>query len=240
MVNGPVVLTLSNNKAQITLSKKGVDQKPLSGAVYALIDADGTIVSELTSDEQGQVLFTNVAPGDYTVLELIAPEGYIRNTTPLAVTVTKAFAGSIQTIDLGDQINEQGQILISKTDTQGEGLAGAVFVLTDEDGNEVSARSDKDGSVRFMNLAPGQYTLVETKAPAGYRLTTETMSVTIAAEAQGTPKAVRVTFVNELISPLPETGLRVQAPHLFYAVMFGGGILLLLGIWLEVRLNRIH
>lgn len=59
-----------------------------------------------------------------------------------------------------------GQFKIIKTDEfTGESLKDANFALRDADGKIINRTSDSDGKVIFNNLAPGRYTLKETKAP---------------------------------------------------------------------------
>lgn len=59
-----------------------------------------------------------------------------------------------------------GQFKIIKTDEfTGERLKDANFALRDADGKIINRTSDSDGEVIFNNLAPGRYTLKETKAP---------------------------------------------------------------------------
>ena len=75
-----------------------------------------------------------------------------------------------------------------KTDEDGEALSGATFtlykwvtetdedgnetteleVVTDDDGNTVTATSDADGLVTFTNLSWGTYSVTETEEPFGY------------------------------------------------------------------------
>ena len=61
-------------------------------------------------------------------------------------------------------------------------LAGATFTLTnDVTGKVYTAVSDTDGHLSFTGLDAGTYTLVETAAPSGYTVSSETHSVAISA-----------------------------------------------------------
>ncbi len=55
-------------------------------------------------------------------------------------------------------------------------LEGARFKLN---GANVEATTDSDGKATFSNIAPGNYTLIETKAPEGYKLDQRKRNVTI-------------------------------------------------------------
>ncbi len=61
-------------------------------------------------------------------------------------------------------------------------LPGAVFKLVGANENEVI--TDANGKADFINIAPGTYTLKETKAPAGYKLDQEDKIITISATGQ--------------------------------------------------------
>lgn len=56
-----------------TLIKKGEDNKPLEGAIFKLL---GTGEAEVPTDKNGEIQFSNIAPGTYTLFETKAPTGY--------------------------------------------------------------------------------------------------------------------------------------------------------------------
>src|SRR5699024_792607 len=78
-----------------------------------------------------------------------------------------------------------GSLSVKKVDgDSGDGLAGAVFELRDENGGVVATgTSGSDGVVDFNGktdeLDYGNYQLVETKAPEGYSLLRNPIDVTI-------------------------------------------------------------
>ena len=67
-----------------------------------------------------------------------------------------------------------------KTDFDGNPLGGAVFSLTDENGVErYTATSDMTGKISFRNVADGDYTLQEKRAPSGYVTSSESYCLQI-------------------------------------------------------------
>lgn len=67
-----------------------------------------------------------------------------------------------------------------KTDFDGNPLGGAVFSLTDENGVErCTATSDMTGKISFRNVADGDYTLQEKRAPSGYVTSSESYCLQI-------------------------------------------------------------
>lgn len=74
-------------KIVVTITKVDDDTKqPLAGAVMVLKDVNGNIVYKFTSTLQPEVI-TDIEKGTYTLEELSAPEGYIRNTNVHKFTI---------------------------------------------------------------------------------------------------------------------------------------------------------
>ena len=63
-----------------------------------------------------------------------------------------------------------GFITILKTDEDGNPLSGAEFSLSGTGGKRENITTGADGRVKVSNITPGTYTLLETKAPVGYKL----------------------------------------------------------------------
>ncbi len=74
-----------------------------------------------------------------------------------------------------------GSFKLTKYDeaNQGKKLPNATFALKDENGKVIYRTSDANGEVNFDNIAPGRYSLEETRAPEGYKLTNKKWQVTI-------------------------------------------------------------
>lgn len=78
---------LENPNGFVDLKKVDKNGNPLSGAVFALKQGS-TTVKTVTSTASGDVVFTGVAPGVYTLVETAAPNGYYAPQAPISVTVT--------------------------------------------------------------------------------------------------------------------------------------------------------
>ena len=74
-----------------------------------------------------------------------------------------------------------GSFKLTKYDeaNQEKKLKNATFALKDENGKVIYRTSDANGVVNFENIAPGRYSLEETRAPEGYSLTNKKWQVTI-------------------------------------------------------------
>ncbi|MFR4764041.1 MAG: collagen binding domain-containing protein, partial [Anaerococcus obesiensis] len=76
----------------------------------------------------------------------------------------------VQIVKLPNFPYTAGKFKIKKTDqSTGKDLRGAVFTLTSKNGNTINRSTDNEGIVNFTELAPGTYTLIESKAPEGYK-----------------------------------------------------------------------
>ncbi|WP_461221508.1 SpaA isopeptide-forming pilin-related protein [Lactococcus cremoris] len=191
-----------NYQGSAQLIKHNSNGQALSGAIFKVIDKDGnTIQTNLSSDKDGKVTATSLAPGDYSFVETKAPTGYILNTIPVHFTISAEEEGQPQMVIASDNfINYQGSAELIKQDNEGQPLSGAVFKIVDKAGKTIQANltSGKDGKVVVDGLAPGEYSFVETKAPTGYILNTIPVHFTILAEEEGQPSLIIASdnFVN--------------------------------------------
>ncbi len=200
---GPYV----NYLGSAEFTKTDTDGNPLSGAIFEVKrvkDAQGNSVNETvnttaTSDENGKVALTGLAPGSYEVTETQAPDGYLINTEKITFEIANSAAAQPATVAAGTLIDYQGSIELQKTDSTGTGLAGAVFQLEDSEGNVVKTdiTSGENGEITVDGLAPGSYNLVETQAPTGYIINTDPIPFTIDASANGVPTTKQLdNFIN--------------------------------------------
>lgn len=176
--------------ATITVVKKDAETlEPLSGATFEIRTLNGTVVDTLTTDLTGSATSKQLDLGWYTIVETKAPTGYILNAEASQVEVK----GGTPVVVEKTNTKSKG-ITIHKVDGITKApLAGAVFELQTIDGKLIDKAytTDAAGTVTTNAVQPGQYYLVETKAPEGYILSTEKTLVSVEAD-----KASSVTIVN--------------------------------------------
>ena len=93
-----------------------------------------------------------------------------------------------------------GSFKLTKYDetNQGKKLQNATFVLTDENGKTIYRTSDANGEVNFDDIAPGRYSLEETRAPEGYQLTNKKWQVTVLNDGSVRIRETSITGVGQL------------------------------------------
>ncbi|WP_218730223.1 SpaA isopeptide-forming pilin-related protein, partial [Brochothrix thermosphacta] len=182
-----------NYKGSAVLTKVDVDGKVLGNAEFKVIDAEGkTVIEKLVSNEAGEVTATELVPGDYQFVETKAPTGYVLNTDPVEFTIEAEQAAMPKVVNAGELANYKGSAVLTKVDVDGKVLENAEFKVIDAEGKTVIEKlvSNETGEVIASELAPGTYQFVETKAPTGYVLNTDTVEFTIEAEQAAMPKVV--------------------------------------------------
>lgn len=103
---------------------------------------------------------------------------YDAEVTEAEATGRKAVTNTVVLSDNGAKATDStsitnGQFSFTKTDAQGNALAGADFEIEGQNGastpSTATATSDSNGMVTFKGLADGTYKVTETNVPAGFQ-----------------------------------------------------------------------
>ncbi|MDL2218422.1 hypothetical protein LJC27_07155 [Christensenellaceae bacterium OttesenSCG-928-M15] len=168
----------------------------LSGARFGVYDAStDEKIDEITTGENG-VASISLPEGDFYLLELAAPTGFQRITTPFSFHIT---AGETYKLTIANSPEttpvESGKVRFIKEDEDGNRLTGAVIGVyksgTDEKIAELTV--GKNGTVEY-DLAAGDYYWKELRAPEGFSLLTDKNAFSIAVN-----KTREITVVNEAL-----------------------------------------
>ncbi|MCC2460221.1 Ig-like domain-containing protein [Bacillus mobilis] len=190
-----VTATNSLTKGAVELIKlDDVDSSTLEGAIFKIVDQNGNDVrSDLTTDKDGKISVSDLRPGDYQFIETKAPTGYDLSAKPIPFTITKGQSQVTSVTALNSLTT--GSMELTKVDMDHHGtLEGAIFSILDQDGKVVreGLQTDGHGKLIVNDLKPGNYQLVETKAPEGYQLDASPINFTI-EKAQATPLQITVS-----------------------------------------------
>lgn len=87
----PLTYTCVNIPNHYEFLKTDYRKKPLAGGKFALENAEGQLLQELVSDENGVVRATGLAPGRYVIREIQAPEGFNRSEETIELTIDEQY-----------------------------------------------------------------------------------------------------------------------------------------------------
>lgn len=161
---------MQDDYTKVQISKTDIATgKEISGAKLKITDTDGKTIAEWVTDGTPHYM-ERIPMGTYTLTETMAPteQGYVRAER---VTFEVGPTGDIQRVEMKDDFTK---VEISKADmTDGRELPGAKLKITDASGNTIAEWETTGQPHRIERLKPGDYTLTETAAPAGYLLSEE-------------------------------------------------------------------
>ena len=177
-------------KTGVKLSKVDItNQKEIAGATLLITNLKTkSVVRSWVST--GKTEFIELEPGEYSLTETVAPKGYKKSTKTVKFTVKAD--GTVDTVKFENEPEKSGALISKKDATNGEELPGATLVVKDSKGKEV-AKWVSTTEPKYIELQPGDYTLTETIAPKGYKLSTKTVKFTVKKGGKTTP----VEMVNE-------------------------------------------
>ena len=220
-----VSLTFKNQpKGAIIVQKRdSATGQPLSGAEFRVTTAagcevglDGVIGSStltqngiFTTDAQGEIRISNLAPGAYVLNEIKAPNGYVIDTPSTNVVIGSG--GDTQTVIVKN--SRAGTLLIEKKDSlTNKPLKGVTFKVTTAAGEFVPDESgrissnglyntDANGQIKISGVV-GTLVVTEVKTLPGYVIDEASRSQTVVVYPNDTQK---LTFYNT-----PGTTLVIQ------------------------------
>lgn len=188
-----VTLTFKNQpKGSLIIQKRdSLTGQPLPGAEFRLATAagcevgldgvigDSTLTQNglFTTDSNGEIRITNLAPGAYVLTETKAPAGYVMDSPSTNVVI--GANGDTQTVIVTN--TPKGGLIVEKYDSVTKlPLSGAQFKITNANGeltpdNEGLTSSnglyttDRGGQIVLSKLLPGTYVVSEVKAPDNYQ-----------------------------------------------------------------------
>lgn len=208
--NGKVSITVLNKEKVATGSLEVIKEdesgkQRLAGAEFEVRDANGKVVGNITTDENGMATLKDLPLGTYQLIETKAPEGYELDTTPKTVVISKDNPNGVVSITITNKLEKTtGDLEVVKKDEAGTLLAGAEFDVYNSDDQLVGKiTTDANGIGQLTDLSYGTYKLIETKAPEGYELDTTPKFITLSKTDPNGKASIEV--VNKKIE-LPATG----------------------------------
>lgn len=204
-----VSLTFKNQpKGELIIQKRdSATGQPLPGAEFRLTTAagcevglDGIIGTStltqngiFTTDSNGEIHITNLAPGAYVITEIKAPAGYVMDSPSTNVVIGEG--GDTQTVVIKN--SKAGSLIIDKRDSlTGEPLEGVTFKVTTATGEYVPDKygyissnglyfTDQDGKIQIDGVV-GTLVVTETKTIPGYSIDPASKTQTVVVNPNDT------------------------------------------------------
>jgi len=228
-----VVMYNTPNSTKIIISKQDITNKEeLPGATLVIKDEKGKIVEKWVSTNKPKEI-ENLKPGKYTLSETIAPEGFELSTETIKFEVKKD--GKVEKVVMYNVPEKEIVVSISKKDiTTKEELPGATLVVRDSKGKELYKWVSGEEPYIIKGIKEGKYTLEETIAPEGYKLSTEKISFEVKKNGVITEVVMFNTPVETEIVEVPATGM--NATTLSY--IFGGLVIMMGSVLIYRNVKR--
>ena len=211
-LSAKTTLNLATSKVSITKIDSKTKQG-LAGAKFVLYDNSGKQITTWTSTT-GAHIIQNLPNGTYTLKETKAPAGY--KISKESTTFTISDTNRDVTVKVENTL--YSKVSIIKIDSKTKvALAGAEFVLYDNSGKKITSWTSTGKAHVIKNLPNGTYTLKETKAPAGYKISKESTTFTISDTNRDITVKVENTALTKLVNIVKidkSTGQPLAGAHL--------------------------
>ena len=173
---------------QSTIKMETVDMdsgEPITGAIYQVMRADNNFVGNFTTDRNGEAFTDQLAPGTYYVKQIVAPDGYLLNTTTQTIYVTA------NQLNLAKFFNKQQSCIVIQCVEQAStfGLSDCTFTVEHSSGKEVyHGTTDSTGILTTGLLEPGRYTVKQISTKDGYTCVQSSQTVEVTYDQPTTVK----------------------------------------------------
>ena len=169
----------------------------IPGAQYQITNSDSSFTANYTADENGEVMTELLEQGTYYVKQIVAPEGYLLNTTTQTIQV------------LRNQVNQAKffNTPISRIEIQSVvagsnfGLEECSYTVEDSTGKEVfHGTTDATGLLKTGSLEPGNYTVKEIACKDGYEIVQSSRTVQVTTGIPTSVKFEHIAYTSIIIS----------------------------------------
>lgn len=195
-----------DNTTSIQVSKRILGTTTaLSGAEFNLVK-ETQIIDTWTSGTSPHPV-SNLSNGRYTLTETVTPNGYVEDNKVVVFdindgVVTKvsgdATINGTTIIIYNEKVAVVGEVIVSKQDDKGNGLAGAKLELYNSSGQKIYTWTSKETPEVISNLSPGTYTIKEVSAPNKYVKNKDNITFTVRADGTASGTIVIKNYPDEV------------------------------------------
>lgn len=155
-------------KPSLQIIKTSSDGSRLKNVAFRIAKIeDGTHYLDRTTNEQGEILISDLEPGVYSIKETATDSNHILDVREYHMEL---FPGKTSTLTVENQ--KRPNLIVYKHDADtGEPIANTVFEVRAADGHSVDQiKTDREGKAELKNLLPGVYEIIEKSVPSPYLL----------------------------------------------------------------------
>lgn len=180
-----IKVNVPNTKPKLYIEVLKQDEQthiPLNGATFELYDKEYNLITTGTTKNEGKLLFEVSNEGIYFLKEVVAPEGYVVNPNLITVHVSnKDETITIIKVNVPNKPIENHYIQVVKQDKETKVLLeNAEFEVYNSNLDKIGIMSTgSDGTAKFEVSSTGLYYLKEIKAPIGYSLYSQILTVNV-------------------------------------------------------------
>ena len=215
-----VTLTFQNTrKPKLVLYKCDTDNlRCLPGAVFEVY-RDDALITTVTTNDNGVATVPDVTEGYYTVIETVAPAGYVMDTTEHGIYVNPYDPGTSADPQLTITNSSKPHLRIKKLDAETQQpLSDTTFEVYRDSEMIGSYTTDYNGEIMLTDLAPGTYVVKEIAVKDGYVLDSTPQQIEIKAGKEDyslvftnsrKPGLKIIKFDEQTMKPLSDTTFEV-------------------------------
>ena len=155
-------------KPSLQIIKTSSDGSRLKNVTFRIAKIeDGTHYLDRTTNEQGEILISDLEPGVYSVRETATDSSHILDVREYHMEL---FPGKTSTLTVENQ--KRPNLIVYKHDADtGKPIANTVFEVRAADGHSVDQiKTDSEGKAELKNLLPGVYEITEKSVPSPWLL----------------------------------------------------------------------
>lgn len=174
-IYGSVNFTAKLDTGKIQIHK--IDDEtsnPIEGVTFQLLNNDGTVIANATTDKNGNATFSKLYQGNYILKEISTDDNYILNIESFDVSVNY---NKITNIEIENE-HKKGNLKIFKVDKDNNKITigNVEFDLYSKELEKVVSthHTDINGEILIENLRIGDYSLVEKSTNKWYNLAEDT------------------------------------------------------------------
>ena len=167
----------NTTKPSLQIIKTSSDGSRLKNVSFRIARIeDGTHYLDRMTNEQGEILISDLEPGVYSVRETSTDSSHILDLREYHVEL---FPGKTSTLTIENQKRPNLTVYKHDADT-GEPIADTVFEVRAADGHSVDQiKTDSEGKAELRNLLPGVYEISEKSVPSPWLLDAPSQLVTL-------------------------------------------------------------